>query len=184
MARLGRQVQSPLPRLVRAPASGQALAASRRLPPRTSAGRSSMGRRVAPRGDSTAVNGGSSPLVSISPAPRSMMRARTRPRPKRMTMYPKPTTTRRQFIATTTAAAAAFTIVPRHVLGGPRFVAPSDKVNVAIIGAGGQGRTNARVPLPGGGLPDHRARRSGRGVGPLAVVLQRQVGPRAGEGGD
>jgi len=25
------------------------------------------------------------------------------------------------------------------VLGGPRFVAPSDKVNVAVIGAGGQG---------------------------------------------
>ena len=60
-------------------------------------------------------------------------------------MDQKPTTTRRQFIATTTAAAAAFTIVPRHVLGGPRFVAPSDKVNVAIIGAGGQGRTNARA---------------------------------------
>jgi predicted dehydrogenase len=60
-------------------------------------------------------------------------------------MEPKPTTTRRQFIATTSAAAAAFTIVPRHVLGGQRFVAPSDKVNVAIIGAGGQGRTNARA---------------------------------------
>ena len=53
--------------------------------------------------------------------------------------------TRRQFIATTAAAAAGFTIVPRHVLGGPRFVAPSDKVNVAIIGAGGQGRTNTRA---------------------------------------
>jgi predicted dehydrogenase len=52
--------------------------------------------------------------------------------------------TRRRFIATT-AAAAGFTIVPRHVLGGPRFVAPSDRVNVAIIGAGGQGRTNARA---------------------------------------
>ena len=60
-------------------------------------------------------------------------------------MDPRPTTTRRQFIATTTAAAGAFTIVPRHVLGGQRFVAPSDKVNVAIIGAGGQGRTNARA---------------------------------------
>src|SRR5580765_8743128 len=60
-------------------------------------------------------------------------------------MDAKPTTTRREFIATTAAAAAAFTIVPRHVLGGPRFVAPSDKVNVAIIGAGGQGRTNARA---------------------------------------
>ena len=60
-------------------------------------------------------------------------------------MDAKPTTTRREFIATTAAAAAAFTIVPRHVLGGPRFVAPSDKVNVAIIGAGGQGRTNTRA---------------------------------------
>ena len=54
-------------------------------------------------------------------------------------------TTRRTFIATTTSAVAAFSIVPRHVLGGPRFVAPSDKVNVAIIGAGGQGLTNARA---------------------------------------
>jgi predicted dehydrogenase len=62
-----------------------------------------------------------------------------------MRMKTHPRTTRRQFLATTGAAAAAFTIVPRHVLGGPRFVAPSDKVNVAIIGAGGQGRTNARA---------------------------------------
>ncbi len=53
------------------------------------------------------------------------------------------TTNRRRFIATTTAAAAA-TIVPRHVLGGPRFVPPSDTVNVALIGAGGQGLTNFR----------------------------------------
>ena len=60
-------------------------------------------------------------------------------------MDQKPTATRRQFIATTAAAAAAVTIVPRHVLGGTRFVAPSDKVNVGIIGAGGQGRTNARA---------------------------------------
>src|SRR5687768_11002733 len=61
-----------------------------------------------------------------------------------MTMHAEPTVTRRQFIATT-AAAAAVTIVPRHVPGGTRFVAPSDKVNVGIIGAGGQGRTNARA---------------------------------------
>jgi len=51
---------------------------------------------------------------------------------------------RRRFVTTTAAAAAAATILPRHVLGGPGFVAPSDKVNVAIIGVGGQGRTNAR----------------------------------------
>lgn len=53
--------------------------------------------------------------------------------------------TRRRFIRTAASAAAAFTIVPRHVLGGPKFVPPSEKVNVAIIGAGGQGRTNARA---------------------------------------
>jgi len=52
---------------------------------------------------------------------------------------------RRQFIGTTASAAAAATIVPRHVLGGPRFVAPSDKVNVAIVGVGGQGLHNARA---------------------------------------
>jgi predicted dehydrogenase len=54
-----------------------------------------------------------------------------------------PQTTRRQFLGAA-AAAAAVTIVPRHVLGGPGFVPPSEKVNIAIVGAGGQGRTNAR----------------------------------------
>ncbi|MCA9127339.1 MAG: Gfo/Idh/MocA family oxidoreductase [Planctomycetales bacterium] len=38
------------------------------------------------------------------------------------------------------ATAATFHIVPRHVLGGPKFVAPSDKINLAIVGAGGRGR--------------------------------------------
>ncbi len=55
-----------------------------------------------------------------------------------------PGSSRREFIATTASAVAAFTIVPRHVLGGPKFVAPSDKVNVAVVGVGGQGRTNLR----------------------------------------
>lgn len=39
-------------------------------------------------------------------------------------------------------AAASFQIVPRHVLGGAGYVPPSDKLNVALIGAGGQGRVN------------------------------------------
>ena len=52
---------------------------------------------------------------------------------------------RRQFLRTTAAASAAFTLVPRHVLGGAKFVAPSEKVNIALVGAGGQGRTNARA---------------------------------------
>ncbi len=39
----------------------------------------------------------------------------------------------------TVATATAFTIVPSHVLGGPRHVAPSDKLNIAYIGCGTQG---------------------------------------------
>lgn len=48
---------------------------------------------------------------------------------------------RRQFLGTT-AAATGIIVVPRYVLGGPGFVAPSEKVNIALIGAGGQGRNN------------------------------------------
>src|SRR6185503_6387452 len=40
---------------------------------------------------------------------------------------------RRQFLGRT-AAAAAFSIVPRRVLGGPGYVAPSDKINTAFTG--------------------------------------------------
>lgn len=39
-------------------------------------------------------------------------------------------------------AAAAFTIIPRHVLGGKGFIAPSDTLRVAAIGVGGQGGTD------------------------------------------
>ncbi|MFO1500713.1 MAG: Gfo/Idh/MocA family oxidoreductase [Verrucomicrobiota bacterium] len=55
--------------------------------------------------------------------------------------------TRRHFLRSGAAAVAAFTILPRHVFGGPNFVAPSEKVNIAIVGAGGQGRTNVRALL-------------------------------------
>jgi predicted dehydrogenase len=61
-----------------------------------------------------------------------------------MSRKPASESSRRQFM-TTAASAVAATILPRHVLGGPGFVAPSDKVNVAIIGVGGQGRTNSRA---------------------------------------
>ncbi|MDI1314531.1 Gfo/Idh/MocA family oxidoreductase [Prosthecobacter sp.] len=53
--------------------------------------------------------------------------------------------TRRHFLKTAAATVATFNIVPRHVLGGPRFVPPSEKLNVAIIGTGGQGRSNVRA---------------------------------------
>ena len=50
--------------------------------------------------------------------------------------------TRRDFIQTSAAAATAFMIVPRHVLGGPGYVPPSDKVNIAAVGVGGKGRSD------------------------------------------
>jgi predicted dehydrogenase len=54
---------------------------------------------------------------------------------------------RREFIRAAGLAAAAFSIVPRRVLGGPGYTAPSDTLNVAIIGAGGQGTQNLRELL-------------------------------------
>lgn len=46
---------------------------------------------------------------------------------------------RRKFVGMLATSAAAFTIVPRHVLGGGNFVAPSDKITLAYIGMGTQG---------------------------------------------
>ena len=46
---------------------------------------------------------------------------------------------RRKFVLAGTAAATAFTIVPRHVLGGQGYVAPSEKITLAYIGCGTQG---------------------------------------------
>src|SRR5579863_8651090 len=46
---------------------------------------------------------------------------------------------RRKFIKTAATGALALTIVPRHVLGGPGFVAPSDKLTMAYVGCGTQG---------------------------------------------
>jgi predicted dehydrogenase len=50
--------------------------------------------------------------------------------------------TRRDFLGSTAAAAAVFTIVPRHVLGGPGYTPPSDRLNIACIGAGGKGTSD------------------------------------------
>ena len=46
--------------------------------------------------------------------------------------------TRRTFVKSTLAL-GAFTLVPRRVLGGPGYVAPSDEVTKAVIGVGGMG---------------------------------------------
>ncbi len=51
------------------------------------------------------------------------------------------TMSRRLFVGTLSTAAAAM-IVPRHVLGGPGYTAPSDKLNIAGVGVGGMGGNN------------------------------------------
>ncbi len=49
---------------------------------------------------------------------------------------------RRDFIGSAVTTAAAFTIVPRHVLGGPGYTPPSEKLNIAGVGIGGQGNSD------------------------------------------
>jgi predicted dehydrogenase len=49
---------------------------------------------------------------------------------------------RRNFIKKTAVAATAFTIVPRFVLGGIGFRAPSDTLYIAGIGVGGKGESD------------------------------------------
>ncbi len=50
---------------------------------------------------------------------------------------------RRQFMGTVATTAAGVTIVPRHVLGGAGFQAPSDTVNVGVVGyVHGMGTSN------------------------------------------
>jgi myo-inositol 2-dehydrogenase / D-chiro-inositol 1-dehydrogenase len=55
-------------------------------------------------------------------------------------MAAEETPSRRKFLKSSVAALAAFTIVPRHVLGGSGFLAPSDHLTKAVIGVGGMGR--------------------------------------------
>ena len=49
---------------------------------------------------------------------------------------------RRKFVKNTASAALTFSIVPREVLGGVGYTAPSDKLNIAAIGVGGKGWVN------------------------------------------
>lgn len=55
---------------------------------------------------------------------------------------------RRNFISTIGAASAAFTIIPRHTLGGIGYTAPSDLLNVAGIGVGGRGISDITAICP------------------------------------
>lgn len=52
---------------------------------------------------------------------------------------------RRAFLNNAAFAAAGLAVVPRHVLGGKGFIAPSDKLNIAAVGIGGMGNSNLRA---------------------------------------
>ena len=58
---------------------------------------------------------------------------------------PAPGMSRRKFMVASGAAATAFSIVPRHVLGGAGVVSPSEKITLGLIGCG----TQALRELPG-----------------------------------
>ena len=55
-----------------------------------------------------------------------------------------PKDSRRDFVKKSAIAATGFFIVPRHVLGGPGFIPPSDKLLVAGIGVGGKGESDLK----------------------------------------
>ena len=54
-------------------------------------------------------------------------------------MKAKEKMSRRELLGSAAVSSIAFTVVPRHVLGGPGNVAPSNKVTIANIGCGTQG---------------------------------------------
>ncbi|AKD05381.1 Gfo/Idh/MocA family oxidoreductase [Pontibacter korlensis] len=57
-------------------------------------------------------------------------------------MKPDKDKSRRDFIKKSAMAFAAFTIVPRFVLGGKGYVAPSDQLTKGVIGVGAMGRNH------------------------------------------
>ncbi|MEX2230997.1 MAG: Gfo/Idh/MocA family oxidoreductase [Cyclobacteriaceae bacterium] len=54
-------------------------------------------------------------------------------------MAPFKKISRRKFVSTAAVASLGFTIIPRHVMGGKKFIPPSDKVTIGYIGCGTQG---------------------------------------------
>ncbi len=53
---------------------------------------------------------------------------------------------RKNFIKKSILGIGAFTILPRHVLGGNGFTAPSDQLTKAVIGVGAMGRGHLNYP--------------------------------------
>ncbi len=59
-------------------------------------------------------------------------------------------TSRRTFLAQAAVLGAGVTIVPRHVLGGRGHTAPSDTLNILMVGGGGMAASNAYALIQGG----------------------------------
>jgi predicted dehydrogenase len=57
---------------------------------------------------------------------------------------------RREFVAGSAGSVLGAMIVPRRVLGGAGYLPPSETVNVAIVGCGGQGASDATEIMDGG----------------------------------
>ncbi len=55
----------------------------------------------------------------------------------------------RRHVLKSGVAAALFSVVPRHVLGGPGQRPPSEVVTRGTVGTGGQGSTHVQANKPG-----------------------------------
>ena len=62
----------------------------------------------------------------------------------------KPGYPRRRFLKDAGFVATGFMIVPRHVLGGKGFIAPSDRLTIASVGVGGKGEDDINHFYAGG----------------------------------
>jgi myo-inositol 2-dehydrogenase / D-chiro-inositol 1-dehydrogenase len=67
-------------------------------------------------------------------------------RKEQPSMAGKRDVSRRDFIRGMAASAAAFSIVPRYVLGGAGYTPPSEQLTRAVIGVGGMGRAHMGYP--------------------------------------
>ncbi len=63
-----------------------------------------------------------------------------------MGMAKRKSLSRRDFIKKTIFFTTALTILPRRVLGGQGYTAPSDQLTKAVIGVGGMGQAHLRYP--------------------------------------
>jgi predicted dehydrogenase len=85
---------------------------------------------------------------------------------------------RRKFVGAAGIATAAFTVIPRHVMGGEGYTAASDLINVAGIGVGAQGGGDIQqVATPD--VPVVRPQRTSTGMPYTPEQLAEQTAQRA-----